>query len=116
LAKGFDHAQLSVFRFKRVADIMSDQARALRVRAFSAYLRAAPAVAHTSSCAPRAAVRMHTGGAAAGARGGLSAGAASLLRELALQVVQHLVAGQHLRGAGVRLAPFADGGEELAVL
>lgn len=43
LAKGFDYAQLSVFRLKRVADIMSDQARALRVRGFSAYLRAAPA-------------------------------------------------------------------------
>ena len=43
LAKGFDHAQLSLFRLKRVADIMSDQARALRVRGFAAYLRATPA-------------------------------------------------------------------------
>jgi len=43
LAKGFEHAQLSVFRLKRVADIMSDQARALRVRGFAAYLQATPA-------------------------------------------------------------------------
>ncbi|SCK11167.1 NTE family protein [Variovorax sp. HW608] len=42
LAKGFDHAQLSVFRLKRVADIMSDQARALRVRGFAGYLRTTP--------------------------------------------------------------------------
>ena len=30
--------------------------------------------------------------------------------------MQHLVAGQHLRRAGIGLAAFADGGEELAVL
>jgi NTE family protein len=42
LPKGFNHPQLSVFRLKRVADIMSDQARALRVRGFMAYLRAVP--------------------------------------------------------------------------
>lgn len=42
LSKGFNHAQLSVFRLKRVADIMSDQARALRVRGFTGYLREMP--------------------------------------------------------------------------
>lgn len=39
LPKGFKHGPLSVFRLKRVADIMSDQARALRVRAFASYLQ-----------------------------------------------------------------------------
>lgn len=42
LAKGFSHAQLSLFRLKRVADIMSDQARALRVRGFTGYLSDTP--------------------------------------------------------------------------
>ena len=39
LSKGFDHRALSVFRLKRMADIMSDQARALRVRTFAGYLQ-----------------------------------------------------------------------------
>lgn len=39
LEQGFHHGPLSVFRLKRVVDIMSDQARALRVRAFAAYLQ-----------------------------------------------------------------------------
>jgi NTE family protein len=43
LAPGFDHGPLSVFRLKRVADIMSDQSRALRVRSFVAYLQQNPA-------------------------------------------------------------------------
>jgi NTE family protein len=34
LASGFDMGPLNVFRLARVADIMSDQSRALRVRAF----------------------------------------------------------------------------------
>ena len=38
LAVGFGFWALSVFRLTRVADIMSDQARALRVRAFMGYL------------------------------------------------------------------------------
>ena len=38
LSKGFEHGALSVFRLKRMADIMSDQARALRVRTFASYL------------------------------------------------------------------------------
>jgi NTE family protein len=42
LTKGFNHSQLSVFRLKRVADIMSDQARALRVRGFAGYLQRTP--------------------------------------------------------------------------
>src|SRR5574337_181867 len=40
----------------------------------------------------------------------------SLVNQLLLQPVQHLVALQHLRHARIRLAPFADRGEELAVL
>lgn len=39
LAQGFAHGPLSPFRLKRVADIMSDQARALRVRTFQHYLQ-----------------------------------------------------------------------------
>ena len=43
LSKGFSFWALSPFRLKRVADIMSDQARALRVRGFMGYLRGARA-------------------------------------------------------------------------
>lgn len=39
LAQGSAHGPLSPFRLKRVADIMSDQARALRVRTFQHYLQ-----------------------------------------------------------------------------
>lgn len=39
LTLGFDHGALSVFRLKRVADIISEQARALRVRTFASYLQ-----------------------------------------------------------------------------
>lgn len=39
LAQGFAHGPLSPFRLKRVADIMSDQSRALRVRTFQHYLQ-----------------------------------------------------------------------------
>ncbi|MDR7296342.1 NTE family protein [Pelomonas aquatica] len=39
LPKGFGYWLLSPFRFKRVVDIMGDQARALRVRGFIGYLR-----------------------------------------------------------------------------
>jgi NTE family protein len=42
LSKGFEHGSLSVFRLKRVADIMSEQTRALRVRTFAAYLQRTP--------------------------------------------------------------------------
>ena len=38
LAPGFAHGPFSPFRLKRVADIMSDQSRALRVRTFVHYL------------------------------------------------------------------------------
>lgn len=41
LAEGFSFGALSLFRLKRVADIMADQAHALRVRTFSTYLQAA---------------------------------------------------------------------------
>lgn len=44
LSSGFDHCVFSVFRFKRIADIMSDQARALRVRTFVSYLKRVPSV------------------------------------------------------------------------
>jgi hypothetical protein len=50
-------------------------------------------------------------------RGGQAADAAAgHQHQLLLQIVQHLVAGQHLGHAAVGLAAFADGGEELAVL
>lgn len=39
LSKGFNYWGINPFRLKRVADIMSDQARALRVRGFVGYLR-----------------------------------------------------------------------------
>jgi NTE family protein len=39
LKKGFSYMELNPFRLKRMADIMSDQARALRVRALMNYLR-----------------------------------------------------------------------------
>ena len=42
LSQGFHHSALSVFRLKRMADIMSDQTRALRVRTFTAYLQRRP--------------------------------------------------------------------------
>lgn len=42
LPKGFSYGALNVFRLKRVADIMSDQARALRVRGFASYLQRSP--------------------------------------------------------------------------
>lgn len=42
LINGFRHGPLSVFRLKRVADIMSDQSRSLRVRAFAHYLQQTP--------------------------------------------------------------------------
>lgn len=42
LAPGFRHLPVSPFRLKRVADIMSDQARALRVRTFANYLQSNP--------------------------------------------------------------------------
>ena len=42
LVNGFRHGPLSVFRLKRVADIMSDQSRSLRVRAFAHYLQQTP--------------------------------------------------------------------------
>ncbi|TXI80202.1 MAG: patatin-like phospholipase family protein [Cupriavidus sp.] len=40
LPKGFGYWQLSPFRLKRVADIMGDQARALRVRGFIGFIKA----------------------------------------------------------------------------
>lgn len=43
LAPGFDMGPLNAFRLKRVADIMSDQSRALRVRTLVNYLRQTPA-------------------------------------------------------------------------
>ena len=39
LAAGFNYGALSLFRLKRVTDIMADQAHALRVRTFSTYLQ-----------------------------------------------------------------------------
>jgi len=42
LAPGFSFGALNMFRLKRVADIMSDQAHALRVRTFATYLQAQP--------------------------------------------------------------------------
>ena len=42
LSPGFNLGPLNVFRLKRVADIMSDQAHALRVRTFFTYLQAEP--------------------------------------------------------------------------
>lgn len=39
LSQGFAHGPFSPFRLKRVADIMSDQARALRVRTFQHYVQ-----------------------------------------------------------------------------
>lgn len=42
LASGFSQGPLNVFRLKRVADIMSDQSRSLRVRSFSNYLQQTP--------------------------------------------------------------------------
>jgi NTE family protein len=42
LPPGFNWGPLSVFRLKRVADIMSDQSRSLRVRAFAHYLQQMP--------------------------------------------------------------------------
>lgn len=42
LAIGFDKGPLNVFRLTRVADIMSDQSKALRVRSFARYLQTTP--------------------------------------------------------------------------
>lgn len=42
LAPGFNMGPLNVFRLKRVADIMSDQSRSLRVRAFANYIQRTP--------------------------------------------------------------------------
>lgn len=42
LPSGFSFLPLNPFRLKRVADIMADQARALRVRTFSNYLQESP--------------------------------------------------------------------------
>jgi len=42
LPTGFSHGVLSPWRLKRVADIMSEQARALRVRTFISYLQRTP--------------------------------------------------------------------------
>lgn len=42
LPSGFDSFALNPFRLKRVADIMSDQSHALRVRTFSNYLQESP--------------------------------------------------------------------------
>lgn len=42
LATGFNKGPLNVFRLKRVADIMSDQSRSLRVRAFANYIQHTP--------------------------------------------------------------------------
>lgn len=42
LASGFDLGPLNVFRLARVADIMADQARALRVRSFVDWIRTQP--------------------------------------------------------------------------
>ena len=42
LAPGFNMGPLNVFRLKRVADIMSDQSRSLRVRAFANYIQSTP--------------------------------------------------------------------------
>lgn len=39
LPSGFSYSRFNIFRLKRVADIMSDQARALRVRTFATYLQ-----------------------------------------------------------------------------
>lgn len=43
LGNGFSKNPFSLFRLKRVADIMGDQSRALRVRTFATFLQAAPA-------------------------------------------------------------------------
>jgi NTE family protein len=43
LAEGFFHGSFSLHRLKRVLDIISEQARSLRVRTFASYLQAAPA-------------------------------------------------------------------------
>jgi NTE family protein len=42
LSSGFKMGPLNVFRLKRVADIMSDQSRSVRVRAFAHYLQKTP--------------------------------------------------------------------------
>ena len=42
LTPGFNMGPLNVFRLKRVADIMSDQSRSLRVRAFANYIQRTP--------------------------------------------------------------------------
>ena len=42
LTNGFSSGPLSPFRFKRVADIMSDQSHALRIRTFMHFLQGAP--------------------------------------------------------------------------
>jgi NTE family protein len=42
LEAGFDLGPLNIFRLKRVADIMSDQSKTLRVRAFVHYLKGSP--------------------------------------------------------------------------
>lgn len=44
LSSGFNWGPLSVFRLKRIADIMSDQSRSLRVRTFAHYLQQTPPV------------------------------------------------------------------------
>ena len=43
LPAGFSYLALNPWRLKRVADIMSDQARSLRVRTFVSYLKRQPA-------------------------------------------------------------------------
>lgn len=43
LADGFSHGPFSLFRLKRVSDIIGEQARSLRVRTFATFLQAAPA-------------------------------------------------------------------------
>ena len=42
LAPGFEKGPLNVFRLTRVADVMSDQSRSLRVRTFSHFLQQSP--------------------------------------------------------------------------
>lgn len=43
LAQGFSYGPFSLYRLKRVSDIISEQARSLRVRAFVTFLQGAPA-------------------------------------------------------------------------
>ncbi|BDT72753.1 hypothetical protein os4_22980 [Comamonadaceae bacterium OS-4] len=43
LVQGFSYGPFSLYRLKRVSDIISEQARSLRVRTFATYLQGAPA-------------------------------------------------------------------------